>query len=226
LSFILKGHVERPENNVAYDPKKLTPRQQTVVFFSGVFILMLVPVFKSLTHLPPYMGMLIGLGLLWLLTEILHGGKDDEDKHALSVAYALRKIDTPSVLFFFGILVSIAALQSSGILQGLATWMSVNIPDKNLAGMTFGLLSAVVDNVPLVAAVQGMYSLAEFPTDHYFWKFLAYCTGTGGSALIIGSAAGVAAMGIEKISFFWYLKRVSPLAILGFLSGAVVYLMF
>lgn len=225
LSFQLKGHIERPQNTTQQDPKKLTPRQQSVVFFSGVLILILVPVFKTLTHLPPYMGMLMGLGLLWLLTEILHGGKDDEDKHVLSVVYALRKIDTPSVLFFFGILVSIAALQSAGILQELATWMSATIPGENLIGLTFGLLSAVVDNVPLVAAVQGMYSLTEFPTDHYFWEFLAYCTGTGGSALIIGSAAGVAAMGIENISFFWYLKRISFLALLGYLAGAGIYIL-
>ncbi len=225
LSFSLKGQVERPENNLVNDSKKLSPRQQSVVFFSGVLILLLVPVFKSLTHLPPYMGMLLGLGLLWLLTEILHGGKDDEDKHVLSVVYALRKIDTPSVLFFFGILVSIAALQSAGILGNLATWMSANIPGQNLIGLTFGLLSAVVDNVPLVAAVQGMYSLAEFPTDHYFWEFLAYCTGTGGSALIIGSAAGVADMGIENISFFWYLRRISFLALLGYLAGAGTYIL-
>ena len=170
------------------------------------------------------MGILLGLGLLWLLTEILHGGKDDEDKHVLSVVYALRKIDTPSVLFFFGILVSIAALQSSGILSGLATWMTQTITDKNLIGLTFGLLSALVDNVPLVAAVQGMFPLSLYPTDHEFWELLAYCTGTGGSALIIGSAAGVAAMGIEKISFFWYLKKISWLALIGFFSGAVIYI--
>lgn len=225
LSFILKGSIERPEQNASQDSKTLTPRQQSVVLFSGVLILVLVPVFKSLTQLPPYMGMLLGLGLLWLLTEILHGGKDDEDKHVLSVVYALRKIDTPSVLFFFGILVSIAALQSAGLLQGLATWMSAHIPGENLTGLTFGLLSAIVDNVPLVAAVQGMYSLAQFQTDHYFWELLAYCTGTGGSALIIGSAAGVAAMGMEKISFAWYLKRITLLALLGYLAGAGMYIL-
>jgi Na+/H+ antiporter NhaD/arsenite permease-like protein len=138
--------------------------------------------------------------------------------------YALRKIDTPSVLFFFGILVSIAALQSADILSGMATWMTNSIGNENLIGLTFGLLSAVVDNVPLVAAVQGMYSLVDYPSDHYFWELLAYCTGTGGSALIIGSAAGVAAMGIEKISFFWYLKRISLLALSGYFAGALVYI--
>jgi Na+/H+ antiporter NhaD/arsenite permease-like protein len=224
LSFKLKGKVERPLQGEQNATKKLSPRQQSIVFFSGVLILVLVPVFKTLTHLPPYMGILLGLGILWLLTEILHGEKDDEDKHVLSVAYALKKIDTSSVLFFFGILISIAALQSSGILSGMATWMTQTITNQNLVGLTFGLMSALVDNVPLVAAVQGMFPLSVYPTDHSFWEFLAYCTGTGGSALIIGSAAGVAAMGIEKISFLWYLKKISWLALAGFFAGAVVYL--
>lgn len=224
LSFKLKGSVERPLINELNSTKKLTPHQQSIVFFSGVVILILVPVFKTITHLPPYMGILLGLGILWLITEILHGGKDEEDKHVLSAVYALRKIDTPSVLFFFGILVSIAALQSSGVLTGLATWMTVTITDQNLVGLTFGLLSALVDNVPLVAAVQGMFPLSEYPTDHAFWELLAYCTGTGGSALIIGSAAGVAAMGLEKISFFWYLKKISWLALAGFFAGALVFM--
>jgi len=225
LSFKLKGTVERPLVEESNNRSKLTASQQSIVFFAALFILILVPVFKTLTHLPPYMGILLGLGLLWIITEILHGGKDEEDKHNLSVVYALRKIDTPSVLFFFGILVSIAALQTSGILSGLATWMSNTLSNENLIGLTFGIISAIVDNVPLVAAVQGMYSLTDFPTDHYFWELLAYCTGTGGSALIIGSAAGVAAMGIEKISFFWYLKRITLLALLGYFTGAVAYIL-
>jgi Na+/H+ antiporter NhaD/arsenite permease-like protein len=224
LSFRLKGNVERPELPVRDDTGKLTPRQQSIVFFTGLLILILVPVFKTLTHLPPYMGILLGLGVLWIVTEILHGGKDDEDKHALSVVYALRKIDTPSVLFFFGILVSIAALQSAGILSSFAGWMSATIANENLIGICMGLLSSVIDNVPLVAAVQGMYSLSDYPTDHYFWELLAYCTGTGGSALIIGSAAGVAAMGIERIGFFWYLKKITFLALLGYFAGAFVYM--
>jgi Na+/H+ antiporter NhaD/arsenite permease-like protein len=226
LSLRMKGNVERPLVNDHNDEKKLSPRQQSIVFICGVLILVLVPVFKTVTHLPPYMGILLGLGILWLITEILHGGKDDEDKHVLSVVYALRKIDTPSVLFFFGILVSIAALQSCGVLSGLATWMTNAITDKNIVGLTFGLLSAILDNVPLVAAVQGMFPLSQYPTDHQFWELLAYCTGTGGSALIIGSAAGVAAMGIEKISFFWYLRKISWLALIGFFAGAFVYIFF
>lgn len=225
VSFRMKGNVERPQLDTEKNYKALSTKHQMIVFLSGVFILILVPVFKTLTHLPPYMGILIGLGLLWLITEIIHGKKDEEDKHALSVVYALRKIDTPSILFFFGILVSIAALQSAGILTTLATWMSNTLANDNLIVLSLGLLSGVVDNVPLVAAVQGMYSLTEYPADHYFWEFLAYATGTGGSTLIIGSAAGVAAMGMEDISFSWYLKKISLLALIGYFAGAGVYIL-
>lgn len=225
VSFRMKGNVERPQLDTEKNYKALSTKHQTIVFLSGVFILILVPVFKTLTHLPPYMGILIGLGLLWLITEIIHGKKDEEDKHALSVVYALRKIDTPSILFFFGILVSIAALQSAGILTTLAAWMSNTLANDNLIVLSLGLLSGIVDNVPLVAAVQGMYSLAEYPADHYFWEFLAYATGTGGSTLIIGSAAGVAAMGMEDISFSWYLKKISLLALIGYFAGAGVYML-
>jgi Na+/H+ antiporter NhaD/arsenite permease-like protein len=225
LTFKLKGQVERPTLIEKRNSEQLTQLQKSIVFFSGVFILILVPVFKSVTHLPPYMGMLLGLGILWMITEIIHSSKNDEDKNALSVVSALRKIDTASVLFFFGILVGIAALQSAGILSELATWLANKLGNENLIVLTLGLLSAVVDNVPLVAAVQGMYPLAVYPTDHYFWEFLAYCTGTGGSALIIGSAAGVAAMGIEKISFFWYFKRITVLALTGYLVGAITYIL-
>jgi Na+/H+ antiporter NhaD/arsenite permease-like protein len=222
LSFRLKGQIKRPLVTEKKNGKPVTPRQQTLIFFTGVFVLIMVPVFKTTTHLPPYLGILLGLGILWILTEILHGDKDEEDKHDLSVVYALRKIDTPSVLFFFGILVSIAALQSAGILANSAEWLSTHIASDKLIVLSLGLLSALVDNVPLVAAVQGMYSLDVYPTDHYFWEFLAYCTGTGGSILIIGSAAGVAAMGIEKISFFWYLRTISFLALIGYFAGAAV----
>lgn len=225
VSFRMKGNVERPQLDAEKNYKALSTKHQMIVFLSGVFILILVPVFKTLTHLPPYMGILIGLGLLWLITEIIHGKKDEEDKHALSVVYALRKIDTPSILFFFGILVSIAALQSAGILTSLAAWMSKTLVNDNLIVLSLGLLSGIVDNVPLVAAVQGMYSLTEYPADHYFWEFLAYATGTGGSTLIIGSAAGVAAMGMEDISFSWYLKKISLLALIGYFAGAGVYML-
>jgi len=225
LSFRLKGEIERSTIESHTSNHSLSQTQQYIVFFSGVLILILVPVFKTLTHLPPYMGILIGLGILWIITEIMHGEKDEEDKHNLSVVYALRKIDTPSILFFLGILVSIAALQSIGILTSLAQWLTSTLHQDNIIVISIGLLSSIVDNVPLVAAAQGMYDLNQYPTDHYFWEFLAYCTGTGGSVLIIGSAAGIAAMGMEKISFSWYLKKISLLALLGYFAGAIIYIL-
>lgn len=224
ISFKLKGNVERNFSEISNE-KPLSKKHQQIVLFSGVVILILVPVFKTLTHLPPYMGMLLGLGILWVITEIIHGNKDEEDKHNYSVVHALRKIDTPSILFFLGILISISALQSTGILVNLAEFMTEKIGNENIIILSIGLLSSIVDNVPLVAAAQGMYSLTQYPTDHYFWEFLAYSTGTGGSALIIGSAAGVAAMGMEKIKFFWYIKKISWPAIIGFFSGAIVYIL-
>ena len=224
LSLKLKGNIERPEIETEKNVDSLSPAQQSLVFFTGVIVLILVPVFKTITHLPPFMGVLIGLGVLWIITEIIHGNKDEEDKHILSVAHALRKVDTPSILFFLGILLSISALQSVGVLAEAATWITEKVPNDNIVIMSIGLLSAIIDNVPLVAAVQGMFTLEQYPTDHHFWTFLAYCSGTGGSALIIGSAAGVAAMGMEKISFFWYLRNISWLALIGFFAGAFFFL--
>jgi Na+/H+ antiporter NhaD/arsenite permease-like protein len=185
----------------------------------------MVPVFKTLTHLPPFMGILIGLGILWIITEIMHSEKDEADRKNFTVAYALRKIDTPSILFFLGILLAISALESTEQLTHVSGWMDKNLRDQNIIVTSIGLLSSVVDNVPLVAATQGMYSLETYPTDHYFWEFLAYTTGTGGSILIIGSAAGVAAMGIEKINFIWYLKKIGWLALAGYIAGAIVYIL-
>ena len=225
LSFKLSGVTERPIVSVNSKFPTLSTRNQTIVFFSGISILILVPVFKTITHLPPYMGILAGLGILWIITEIMHGKKEETVRHSYSVVQALRKIYTASILFFFGILISIAALESTGILTELAKWMTATLSNLNIIILSLGILSAVVDNVPLVAATQGMYNLSLFPTDHYFWEFLAYCVGTGGSVLIIGSAAGVAAMGMEKINFFWYLKKFSLLALLGYFAGAFVYIM-
>ena len=194
-------------------------------FFIGLGALLFVPIFKTITHLPPFMGILFGLGVMWFLTEIIHNKKDEIDKNNLSVLHALSKIDTPSILFFLGILISISALQSAGILAQSAQWLSDKIGNESVIVMCIGLLSAVVDNVPLVAAVQGMYSLEVYPTDHFFWMFLTYASGTGGSCLIIGSAAGVAAMGMEDIQFFWYLKRIAGLALLGFFAGAITFML-
>jgi len=225
LSFKLKGKIKASDFKAEPLPKMLSKKHQYIVFFAGALIILLVPVFKVVTHLPPYMGMLLGLGILWIITEILHGDKDEEDKEPYSVAYALGKIDAPSILFFLGILLSIAALQITGVLSMLATWLNVYVGNLQSIGLLMGLLSSVIDNVPLIAAAQGMYPLSQFPTDHYMWEFLAFTTGTGGSALIIGSAAGVAAMGMEKINFFWYCKKISLLALLGFFAGAFTYIL-
>lgn len=224
LSRTLKGNTERPQAGNIHANVPISSKSQHAVFFAGLFVLIMVPVFKTVTHLPPYMGILCGLGLLWIFTEVIHGRKSGEEKNFLSVAHALRKIDTPSILFFLGILISIGALQVTGILSNMASWMSGHIANNNVIAVSLGLLSSIIDNVPLVAAAQGMYSLEQFPTDHYFWEFLAYCTGTGGSILIIGSAAGIAAMGMERISFLWYLKKFSLLALTGYISGVIIFI--
>lgn len=227
LSFTLKGKVERPQiiENANLNPT--SDNERILVFVLGIAGLVFVPVFKTLTHLPPFMGMMLSLGLIWAITEIMHKGKSKEDKESLSVISVLQKIDVASVLFFLGILLAVAALQEFGHLRSIAGAL-----DKAFAGNIFsiniviGLLSSIVDNVPLVAAAQGMYDIApvgEFAANGHFWKLLAYCAGTGGSALIIGSAAGVAAMGLEKIDFMWYLKKISWLAVIGYFAGAAAY---
>ncbi|MEY4935142.1 MAG: hypothetical protein RIS64_1501 [Bacteroidota bacterium] len=225
VSRKMKGHIMTPLNTENQDANMPTTAfERNAVFGVGVSILLLIPIFKTVTHLPPFMGILLGLGLIWLITEWIHIGKVAEDKHAFSVVHALRKVDTPSILFFLGILLAVAALESAGQLRWMANLLTQHIGNETVIVMSMGALSAVVDNVPLVAAAQGMYPLSQYPIDHFFWEFLAFCTGTGGSCLIIGSAAGVAAMGMEKIDFFWYLKRISGLAISGYLAGAATYL--
>jgi Na+/H+ antiporter NhaD/arsenite permease-like protein len=222
VSFRMKGVIE----SVAKDPSEIIKPifHRNFVFILGVSILIFVPVFKTLTHLPPFMGILLGLGIMWIVTEILHHQTDTRDKEHLSVVYALRKIDSPSILFFLGILLSIGALEATGQLRSLAVWLSEVVNNETFIVIIIGLISSIFDNVPLVAAAQGMYGLEQYPTDHFFWQFLAYATGTGGSALIIGSAAGVAAMGMEKVSFFWYLKRITWLALVGYFSGVLIFL--
>ncbi len=198
-------------------------KERYVIFYCGLGVLLFVPFFKSLTHLPPFMGVLFGVGLLWVITGILHKKKNEEEKSVYSVMHALQKIDTSSILFFLGILLSVNVLQNTGLLKQLALNMSDFFRDYNLIAVCLGALSSVVDNVPLVAAAIGMYPLEIYPVDHTFWHMLAYATGTGGSALIIGSAAGVAVMGLEDITFTWYLKKMSLLAFAGFLSGALIF---
>jgi Na+/H+ antiporter NhaD/arsenite permease-like protein len=196
-----------------------------IILYLGISLLIFVPIFKTITHLPPFMGMLLSLGLIWVVVAFLHKKKPEEVVKQYSVAHALQRIDTQSILFFLGILLAVTALQSFGILTSLATFLSSTLKNNYLIGTALGLLSAVVDNVPLVAASQGMYSLSDFPMDHPFWEFLALATGTGGSAIIIGSAAGVAVMGIEHVDFMWYLKRISWLALIGFAAGILVFLL-
>ena len=226
LSKRVKGKIEGLSFDETNAGVSTTPQaERNSVFFLGLGVLLFVPLFKTVTHLPPFMGMLMGLGIIWMITEMIHSGKDEIEKGTRSVVHALRKIDTPSILFFLGILVAVAAVQSVGLLTNVALWLDRTVGNVTFIVLIIGFLSAIVDNVPLVAAAQGMYSLEQFPTDHFFWEFLAYCSGTGGSALIIGSAAGVAAMGMEKIDFFWYLRRITGLAVLGYLSGAAVYLL-
>jgi Na+/H+ antiporter NhaD/arsenite permease-like protein len=200
-------------------------RDGQVILFAGIGFLIFVPAFKTLTHLPPFMGMLLALGLMWVITNFIHKGKEPELIEKYTVTKALQKVDTPSVLFFLGILLAVAALQSFGLLKQLADALNNTLKNDYLIGVALGLLSALVDNVPLVAASQGMYDLSTYPTDHPFWEFLALTTGTGGSAIIIGSAAGVAVMGIEKIDFIWYLKKISWLALIGFAAGVGVFLL-
>jgi Na+/H+ antiporter NhaD/arsenite permease-like protein len=222
-SIKLKGHVAGPLRSKEMQTT-VSAFQRNTIFFSGIAILVLIPVFKTVTHLPPFMGMLLGLGVLWIISELLHKNRDTTDKDLFSVVYALRKIDTPSILFFLGILLAICALQAAGMLTEVARRLDDSIGHPHHVAILIGLFSAIVDNVPLVAASIGMYDLSRFPTDHTFWEFLAYTSGTGGSALIIGSAAGVAVMGMENMSFFWYLKKISWLALCGFFAGAVCYM--
>jgi len=224
MQYFLKGEVQKPSEKFE-DAETPNERHRNIVFFTGITIFLLVPVFKTVTHLPPFMGILLGLGILWIIVEILHSDKDEADRKHYTVAYALRKIDSSSILFFLGILLAIGALESTGQLLRMAQAMNKVIGNENLIVIIIGLASSVVDNVPLVAAAMGMYSLQQYPADHYFWEFLAYCTGTGGSILIIGSAAGVAIMGIEKMDFIWYLKRISWLALIGYFAGACIYIL-
>ena len=225
ISRQMKGTIDRSGEVLKNKNFTSNSRERNAVFWVGLGSLLFVPVFKTITHLPPYMGVLLGLGVMWVVIEMIHHEKDEMEKGLFSVNHALRKIDTPSILFFLGILLSIAALQATGILTRLAGSMDNSIGDIRIITLLIGLLSAIVDNVPLVAAAQGMYSLEQYPTGHFFWEFLAYCAGTGGSCLIIGSAAGVAAMGLEKIEFFWYMKKIGWLALIGYLAGAAAFLL-
>ncbi len=199
-------------------------KESNLILALGVFLLLMVPVFKAVTHLPPFMGMLFSLSIFWISTEILHRNKPSDIRHKLTVAATIQRIDTPSILFFLGILLAVASMEANGSLLVLGQTLETSFSDFHITNTILGLLSAVIDNVPLVAGAMGMYSMEVYPQDHEFWTFLAYCAGTGGSVLIIGSAAGVAAMGILKIDFVWYLKRIAWLALLGYFSGIGLFL--
>ena len=231
LTFTLKGNVARPvtKEGLEHYINPTTAFERNLIFFLGLAGLLFVPIFKTVTHLPPFMGMMLSLGVMWAVTEIIHSSKNREDKSHLSVIGVLRKVDTASVLFFLGILLAVAGLQSAGHLTVMAGSLN-DAFDGNIyaINIVIGLLSSIVDNVPLVAGSMGMYEVAEagaFAQDGVFWQFLAFCAGTGGSALIIGSAAGVAVMGLEKIDFVWYLKKISILALIGYFAGAGTYIL-
>jgi len=232
----MKGNVERPDLNVnGEDTKNLATKfEKNLIFSLGVGGLLFVPVFKTITHLPPFMGMTLSLGVLWLITEVLHKNKNSEIKSRLTVLGVLKKIEIPTIFFFLGILLAVGSLQSAGHLGQVAEYLNEKVGNTwgndtgiYVINLAIGLLSAIVDNVPLVAGAMGMYEVSEgaFAIDGVFWEFLAYCAGTGGSCLIIGSAAGVAIMGILKIDFIWYLKKISFLALMGYAAGAGYYVL-
>lgn len=225
LTFIIEGELQKADMISPADPMlKTTDFDQKFIFISGLIVLVSVPVFKTVTHLPPFMGMLLGLGVLWFITEVIHRKKEVETKKKLSVVRALEHMDVPSVLFFLGILLAVSVLQNTGQLASAATFLTDTIKNERLILTTIGLLSAIVDNVPLVAATMGMYSLDVYTMNDPFWILLAFVAGTGGSVLIIGSAAGVAAMGLERIPFGWYLKNIAWLALAGYFSGIVTFM--
>ncbi len=222
VSFRMKGEIEpslaeNGENGEAHNGRK-------IMLAVGIGCLLFVPVFKTVTHLPPFMGILLSLGVIWIVSEVINSNLDEEERKPYTAMHALSRIDTPSVLFFLGILIAIGALEATHLLKNLAEWMNHSIGNLDVIVIAIGLASAVIDNVPLVAAAMGMYDLSTYPTNAKIWEFLAYCAGTGGSVLIIGSAAGVAVMGMEKIDFMWYLRRISLLALLGYFAGAFTYI--
>lgn len=217
--------VVAPQRAQGVEGPETTAFERKLMLFLGLGILVAVPVFKTVTHLPPFMGILFGLGILWAVGDLLHRNKEDDlAKQRLTLARALTRIDMSSVVFFIGILLAVAVLEHTHILSSIAQWLDQTVGRQDIIVMLIGLVSAVVDNVPLVAASMGMYSLQQYPADSFLWEFLAYCAGTGGSILIIGSAAGVAAMGLEKIDFFWYVRKISGYALIGYLAGALIYI--
>jgi Na+/H+ antiporter NhaD/arsenite permease-like protein len=228
LSFTLKGELgEHKDTAHLHTPGhgNAEIKGSGVMLTLGVGALIFVPIFKTITHLPPYVGMLLGLSVLWIVSEFINPEADEAPRKHYSASGALQRIDSSSVLFFLGILLAVGALESMTLLSRFASWLDAAVGSQSVIVTLIGLLSAVIDNVPLVAASMGMYSLTDYPMDSFIWEYLAYCAGTGGSILIIGSAAGVATMGMEKIDFIWYMKKVSLVAALGYFAGCAAYLL-
>jgi Na+/H+ antiporter NhaD/arsenite permease-like protein len=223
-SFRMKGFaVLRAQVSMAQVRQEEKMRGSMSVFIAGVVGLVMVPVIKTLTGLPPFIGVLISLSMVSLVSIMYHRKKTQEEKDKFSVAYALTKVDISSILYFMGILLMVFALQEVGVLREMATFLVTNLPNTDAMIIAIGVLSSIVDNGSLVAATQGMFSLSEYPMDHTLWEFIALCAGTGGSMLVIGSAAGIAVMEKEKITFMWYLKKITPLAVAGYIAGIIVY---
>ncbi len=221
MSYSMKGQLDAPPASADHLDKSIQPWQQWLFLVLGLLALLNVPVFKTITHLPPYMGMMLGLGVLWVVSELVSHTMDEATRSSTGVLAALRRVDMSSILFFLGILLAVGSLGAMGALRQAAEWLDQLLPNREIVALAIGLVSAVVDNVPLVAAGIEMY---ELPINDEFWMLLAYCAGTGGSCLIIGSAAGVAAMGLEHIDFLWYARRIAPWAFAGYLAGAAVVL--
>lgn len=236
MSRKLHGSLEESTDVVvagSHEPsvaEMVTNRERNIIFYLGIGALVFVPIFKAITHLPPYLGVSLGLGVLWVYTEIMYHEKGDsikEEKKA-RIQKVVKRIDMTTILFFLGILMAVNALSFAGILRELSEWLDQSVGNIYAINIIIGVLSSIVDNVPLVAGAMKMYevdpSTAYFAVDGAFWLFLAYCAGVGGSILIVGSAAGVVVMGLEKVSFGWYLKEVSLIALLGYLAGALTFI--
>ena len=232
FSLLTKGQTLKPILPDEETEEFTTPSERMFMLIVGILALVSVPVFKTVTHLPPYLGMLLGLGVLWVMNDRYLRHRPHEDKRHLNVSSVIKSVDIPTVMFFLGILSAVGALQAAGHLDLMASFLDEHVKNIYVINVIIGIVSSIVDNVPLVAASMGMYNIAgsgaagymaNFVQDGNFWSFLAYCAGTGGSILIIGSAAGVAAMGLEKIDFMWYLKKVSLIALAGYLAGAVMF---
>ena len=218
-----KVTMPQADDEIAQKPVT-TAFERNVMLGLGLAVLLCVPVFKAVTHLPPFMGVLLGLGILWVVGDWLHRDKREAVRNRVTIAHALTRIDMSAIVFLIGILLAVATLEHAGVLGALARWLLATFGRLDVIVLLIGLGSAVIDNVPMVAAAMGMFDMATYPPDSFVWEFLAYCAGTGGSILVIGSAAGVAAMGIERIGFMWYARRIGPLALAGYFAGAGVYL--